>query len=61
MGVDSVSNPIVGDLLDDLEISDAELPQIELTLEQLVRARAAPQSAAVLTNPINIGRGTRAR
>ena len=54
------SNPIVGDLLNDLEISDAELPQIQRTLEQLVRARAAPHGAAVLTNPVNIGRGTRA-
>ena len=53
------SNPIVGDLLNALEISVTELPQIERTLEQLVRARAAPNGAAVLTNPINIGRGTR--
>lgn len=53
------SNPIVGDLLNALEISDTELPQIQSTLEQLVRARAAPNGAAVLTNPINIGRGRR--
>jgi ubiquinone/menaquinone biosynthesis C-methylase UbiE len=55
------SNPIVGDLLNALEISDADLPQIERTLEHLVRARAAPDGTAVLTNPINIGRGTRAQ
>ena len=55
------SNPIVGDLLNALEISEGELPQIERTLEQLVRARAAPHGTAVLTNPINIGRGTRGR
>jgi ubiquinone/menaquinone biosynthesis C-methylase UbiE len=53
------SNPIVGELLNHLQISDAELPQIERTLEQLVRARAAPQGRAVLSNPINIGLGTR--
>lgn len=55
------SNPIVGELLDELEITDVELRQIERTLEQLVRARAAPQDRAVLSNPINIGVGTRAR
>ncbi len=54
------SNPIVDELLHELEISDAELPQIERTLEQLVRSRAAPQGRAVLSNPINIGLGTKA-
>ncbi len=54
------SNPIVGELLHELEISDAELPQIERALEQLVRARAASQGRAVLSNPINIGLGTKA-
>jgi len=55
------SNPIVGELLDELSISDAELPQIERTLEHLVRARAASRDRAVLSNPINIGLGMRAR
>ena len=54
------SNPIVAELLNALQISDTELPQIERTLERLVRERAAPSGAAVLSNPINIGLGTKA-
>lgn len=54
------SNPIVGEVLHELQISDTELPRIERALEQLVRARAGSQFRAVLSNPINIGVGTKA-
>lgn len=55
------SNPIVGEVLNELQISDAELPHIERALEQLVRARAVANGRALLSNPVNIGLGTRAQ
>lgn len=53
------SNPIVGELLNELRIADTELPRIQQTLEALVRARAKAHGRAVLSNPVNIGLGTR--
>ncbi len=52
------SNPIVGEVLNGLNISDQELLQIERTLDQLVRARATSKGRAILSNPVNIGVST---
>ena len=53
------SNPIAEGILGDLGISDDERVVIEQSLERLVRERAGSSETAVLTNPINIGIGTK--
>lgn len=53
------SNPIVEAVLGELTLSSEERDAIPQTLEQLVRERAGANPAAVLTNPINIGVGTK--
>jgi SAM-dependent methyltransferase len=53
------SNPIAEGILGDLGISDDERVVIEQSLERLVRERAGSGESAVLTNPINIGTGTK--
>lgn len=53
------SNPIAEGILGDLGISDDERVVIEQSLERLVRERAGSGETAVLTNPINIGIGTK--
>lgn len=54
------SNPIVESILGELSLSEAERKSVEQALEGLVRERAAGSEIAVLTNPINIGVGTKA-
>ena len=51
------SNPIVGTLLDGLTLSDAEVVDVQQTLERMVRERAGNESEAGLTNPVHIGIG----
>ncbi len=53
------SNPIAGMVLDSLELTADEIGVIQGTLETLVRDRAGDNSTAKLTNPINIGVGTK--
>jgi ubiquinone/menaquinone biosynthesis C-methylase UbiE len=53
------SNPIVEDLLAELELTDSERTVATETLESLLRERAARDASATLTNPINIGIGTK--
>jgi ubiquinone/menaquinone biosynthesis C-methylase UbiE len=53
------SNPIVEEVLREEGISPNEWPAIEQAMEVLVRERAGKHGSAVLTNPINIGIGTR--
>ena len=54
------SNPIVERILGGmLALSAEERGTVEGVLEDLVRARAAPGSAAILTNPVNVGIGTK--
>jgi len=53
------SNPIAEGILGDLGISGDERVVIEQSLERLVRERAGSGESAVLTNPINIGTGTK--
>jgi hypothetical protein len=53
------SNPIVEMVLGSLSLTAAERGQIQQSLEHLVRDRAAGSGPARLTNPINIGVGTK--
>lgn len=53
------SNPIVEMVLGELNLSSDERQIIRRALETLVRERAAGSGSAWLTNPINIGIGTK--
>jgi ubiquinone/menaquinone biosynthesis C-methylase UbiE len=53
------SNPIVEAVLGDLALLDGERGVIQETLERLVRDRAGGSGLAALTNPVNIGVGTK--
>lgn len=53
------SNPIVETVLGSLNLTSAERSTIVQTLDGLVQERADGQAAAMLTNPINIGIGTK--
>ncbi len=53
------SNPIVETVLGSLNLTSAERSTIVQALDGLVQERAAGQAAATLTNPINIGIGTK--
>jgi ubiquinone/menaquinone biosynthesis C-methylase UbiE len=52
------SNPIAGEILAELELSDEQAAVVREALHGLVRERAGGEGAAVLTAPINIGIGT---
>ncbi len=53
------SNPIVGDVLAELDLTAAQTAHVQDELQRQVRARAPGSRPAVLTNPIHIGVGTR--
>ncbi len=53
------SNPVAEMVLGSLDITDDERGTIQLALQRLVRERAGGAGAAKLTNPINIGIGTK--
>ena len=53
------SNPIVESILGELRLSEAERKNVEQVLEGFVRERARGGEMAVLTNPVNIGVGTK--
>ncbi len=53
------SNPIAGAVLEELRLTDSERAVIQQTLERLVRERATESGPALLSNPINIGIGTK--
>ena len=53
------SNPIVEMVLGSLSLTNDERALIEQTLEKMVRGRAGGSGAARLTNPVNIGVGTK--
>ncbi len=53
------SNPIVEMVLDGLDLTSGEREVIQQTLEKLVRERARNGGPARLTNPVNIGIGTK--
>jgi ubiquinone/menaquinone biosynthesis C-methylase UbiE len=53
------SNPIVELVLGELNLASDERDVIRETLHRMIRERAGGSGAAVLTNPINIGIGTK--
>jgi hypothetical protein len=53
------SNPIAEMVLGELELASDERGAIRATLDCMVRERAGGSGPAVLTNPINIGIGTK--
>jgi ubiquinone/menaquinone biosynthesis C-methylase UbiE len=53
------SNPIAEAVLEELNLTDGERIVIQQTLETLVHKRAGGPGPAVLSNPINIGIGTK--
>ena len=53
------SNPIVEILLGNLSLTNDERGVIQQALEKMVRERAGGSGVAKLTNPINIGMGTK--
>ena len=53
------SNPIVGNVLGQLNLTVDQLALVRKTLDGMVRARAGGSGPAVLTAPINIGIGTK--
>jgi ubiquinone/menaquinone biosynthesis C-methylase UbiE len=55
------SNPIAGEVIDCLQLDDAEHAEVRRSLDAMVRDRAAGEGPAVLTSPINIGIGTKWR
>lgn len=53
------SNPIVEEVLGQLELTESERGTIRRTLDGMVRDRAKGHDSAILTNPVNIGVGTK--
>jgi hypothetical protein len=53
------SNPIVECVLSPLSLTNDETEVVKQALETMVRNRAGGKGAAKLTNPINIGIGTK--
>jgi ubiquinone/menaquinone biosynthesis C-methylase UbiE len=53
------SNPIVGTLLAELNLTKEQTAVVRHALDRMVRERSAGSGPAVLTNPINIGVGTK--
>jgi ubiquinone/menaquinone biosynthesis C-methylase UbiE len=53
------SNPIVGEVLGELGLSDEDKGVIQDSLEAMIQRRSGGNGIAVLTNPINIGHGTK--
>ena len=53
------SNPIVGMVLGELNLTKEQTAMIQQALESMIRERSGGSGPAVLTNPINIGIGTK--
>ena len=53
------SNPIAGMILAELNLTKEQTAVVQQALERLVRERSGGSGPAVLTNPINIGVGTK--
>ena len=53
------SNPIAGRLLDELSLTKADTTPVREALDRMVAERSQGSGAAILTNPVNIGIGTK--
>ncbi|MCU7549966.1 class I SAM-dependent methyltransferase [Chitinophagaceae bacterium LB-8] len=52
-------NPIVGHVLAELNVTNEQTETIKEKLEQMIRERAGANGTAILTDPVNIGFGTK--
>ena len=55
----SNSNPVVGQVLAELKVTEEQLPLIEEALERMVRERTGGRPRAVLNSEVHIGVGTK--
>jgi ubiquinone/menaquinone biosynthesis C-methylase UbiE len=53
------SNPIAGEILAELDLTEEQTTSVQEALDGMVRERCAGNGPAVLTSPINIGIGTK--
>jgi ubiquinone/menaquinone biosynthesis C-methylase UbiE len=53
------SNPIAGMILDELNLTRTETSRVREALDRMVAERSQGNGAAILTNPVNIGIGTK--
>lgn len=53
------SNPIVGAVLSNLQLTPAQTDRVRQELGRMIRERAGATGRAVLTSPVNIGVGTK--
>ena len=53
------SNPIAGMILAELNLTKEQTAVVQQALESMIRERSGGSGPAVLTNPINIGIGTK--
>jgi SAM-dependent methyltransferase len=53
------SNPIAGQIIAELELSESQTAAVREALDDMVRERSGGEGHAVLTVPINIGIGTK--
>jgi ubiquinone/menaquinone biosynthesis C-methylase UbiE len=53
------SNPIVGTVLGELNLTSGQIARVREALDRMIRERAGATGRAVLTNPVNIGVGTK--
>ena len=53
------SNPIVDGVLGELHLDAEKIDRVRQALDRMVKERADSSARAILTNPINIGVGTK--
>ncbi|MGH2946349.1 MAG: class I SAM-dependent methyltransferase [Solirubrobacteraceae bacterium] len=53
------SNPIAGEILAELDLTEEQTTSVQEALDGMVRERSGGSGPAVLTNPVNIGIGTK--
>jgi ubiquinone/menaquinone biosynthesis C-methylase UbiE len=53
------SNPIVGSVLNELNLTKEQIAVVQRALDRMVRERCGESGPAVLTNPVNISVGTK--
>ena len=52
-------NPIVGHIFSELNITNEQIEIIKQRLDEMIRERAGKNMSAILTDPVNIGFGTK--
>jgi hypothetical protein len=59
VGLVGEQNPIAGMVLEELDLTKAQIAVVREALDRMVADRAGGNGAAVLTNPINFGIATK--